>query len=244
MKPRVQQSCVLLRSNPFNDRNLALFLSQHKLESLELHGIYLNSEISCKAVTTAQVQCLTLEYCDLEDEGLVTSVWSTKSFFFAAAHNSRPDTSKQRSTVLPHPLLPPVNVMNDGTESFGLLKGVDTHVKDWYSDDMSPSPQLSQHGLFWAMAEKDAKDLNCTTKGYMDELDKSFDQLMVNGDVFDRTQLKEDIRALTAAADGLTFIITEAAVMVKLASSKKYPKNTNIPPVRSCWCMWMEEMEA
>jgi hypothetical protein len=63
-------------SNPFNDRNLALFLSQHKLESLELHGIYLNSEISCKAVTTAQVQCLTLEYCDLEDEGaaLVKSV--------------------------------------------------------------------------------------------------------------------------------------------------------------------------
>jgi hypothetical protein len=76
MKPRVQQSCVLLRSNPFNDRNLALFLSQRKLESLELHGIYLNSEVSCRAVATAQVRNLTLEYCELEDEGaaLVESV--------------------------------------------------------------------------------------------------------------------------------------------------------------------------
>jgi hypothetical protein len=54
---------------PFNDRNLALFLSRHKLDSLELHYIDLNSEVSCRAVATAQVRCLTLEDCDLEDEG-------------------------------------------------------------------------------------------------------------------------------------------------------------------------------
>jgi hypothetical protein len=37
-------------SNPFNDRNWGLFLSQHKLESLELADIQFDSEISCRAV--------------------------------------------------------------------------------------------------------------------------------------------------------------------------------------------------
>jgi hypothetical protein len=60
----------------FNDRNWALFLSQHKLESLELRGLDLNSEVSCRAVATAQVRYLTVESCDLEDGGaaLVESV--------------------------------------------------------------------------------------------------------------------------------------------------------------------------
>jgi hypothetical protein len=57
-------------SNPFNDRNWALFLSQHKLDSLVLHEMNLNSEASCRALATAEVRCLTLEECDLEeDEG-------------------------------------------------------------------------------------------------------------------------------------------------------------------------------
>jgi hypothetical protein len=56
-------------SNPFNDRNWALFLSQHKLESLELSNMSLDSEASCRAVATAGVRCLTVEYLDLEDGG-------------------------------------------------------------------------------------------------------------------------------------------------------------------------------
>jgi hypothetical protein len=56
-------------SNPFNDRNWALFLRQHKLDSLKLSCIELDSEVSCRAVATAQVQYLELDECDLEDEG-------------------------------------------------------------------------------------------------------------------------------------------------------------------------------
>jgi hypothetical protein len=64
-------------NNPFNDRNWIFFLSHHKLESLELKGVLLNSEVSCRAVATSQVRCLTLSYdCELEDGGaaLVESV--------------------------------------------------------------------------------------------------------------------------------------------------------------------------
>jgi hypothetical protein len=63
-------------SNPFNDRNWALFLSQHKLESLELSSMSFDSEVSCRAVSSSGVRCLTLVYCNLEDEGaaLVESV--------------------------------------------------------------------------------------------------------------------------------------------------------------------------
>jgi hypothetical protein len=61
---------------PFNARNLALFLSQHKLESLVLHRIHLDTEVSRRAVKTALVRCLKLQYCKLEDRGtaLVESV--------------------------------------------------------------------------------------------------------------------------------------------------------------------------
>jgi hypothetical protein len=60
----------------FNDRNLTLFLRQHKLESLELQDVDLSSEDSCRAVALAQVRCLTLIECELEDGGaaLVESV--------------------------------------------------------------------------------------------------------------------------------------------------------------------------
>jgi hypothetical protein len=54
-----------------------LFLSQHKLESLDIRGIHLNSEVGCRAVATPQVQCLTLtDQCELEDGGaaLVESI--------------------------------------------------------------------------------------------------------------------------------------------------------------------------
>jgi hypothetical protein len=64
-------------SSPFNDRNWALFLSQHKLESLDLGCVHLKSEVSCRAVATAGVRCLTLNNeCELEDGGaaLVESV--------------------------------------------------------------------------------------------------------------------------------------------------------------------------
>jgi hypothetical protein len=64
--------------NPFNDRNWALFLKQHKLELLHLISVYLNSEVSYRAVATAEVRCLTFgdEECELEDGGaaLVESV--------------------------------------------------------------------------------------------------------------------------------------------------------------------------
>jgi hypothetical protein len=63
--------------NPFNDRNWALFLIQHKLESLELEEVNLSSELGCRAVATAEVQCLTLgDDCELDDGGaaLVESV--------------------------------------------------------------------------------------------------------------------------------------------------------------------------
>jgi hypothetical protein len=56
--------------NPFNDRNWALFLSQHKLESLELSNMSCDSEVSCRAVATAGVRCLTLGAdFELEDGG-------------------------------------------------------------------------------------------------------------------------------------------------------------------------------
>jgi hypothetical protein len=63
-------------TNPFNDRNWALFLSQHKLEYLYLCYAHLESEISCRAMATAQVRRLKLDYFNLEDEGaaLVESV--------------------------------------------------------------------------------------------------------------------------------------------------------------------------
>jgi hypothetical protein len=61
---------------PFNDRNWALFLSQHKLESLYLYMMDLNSEVSCRAVASAEAQCLTLGHRSLQDGGvaLVESV--------------------------------------------------------------------------------------------------------------------------------------------------------------------------
>jgi hypothetical protein len=62
--------------DPFSGRNWAFFLSRHKLESLELDMVDLESEVSCRAVATAEVRCLTLDSCDLEDGGaaLVESV--------------------------------------------------------------------------------------------------------------------------------------------------------------------------
>jgi hypothetical protein len=53
-------------TNPFNDRNWSLLLSQHKLESLKLSNIHLSSE----AVATAKVGCLTLSHgCRFGDDG-------------------------------------------------------------------------------------------------------------------------------------------------------------------------------
>jgi hypothetical protein len=68
--------CYASNNCPFNDRNWALFLSQRRLDSLELRNIHFNSEVSCRAVASAGVRCLTLEYCNLDDEGaaLVESV--------------------------------------------------------------------------------------------------------------------------------------------------------------------------
>jgi hypothetical protein len=83
------------RRNPFNDRNLALFLSQHKLESLYLDGLHLHSEVGCRAVPRAEVQCLKLKDCDLEDgaAALVESVSQgllvRKGFAFAVIHLTR-----------------------------------------------------------------------------------------------------------------------------------------------------------
>lgn len=119
---------------------------------------------------------------------------------------------------------------DDGTESFGLLKGVDTSVRDCYSDDMSPSPQLSQRGLFWEMAEKDATGLNCTADGYMIQLDEKLSQLMSGGDVFDRTKLKEEIRHLAKANGGLTFItgsrsIGKTRLLKEVAEEYKDPSS-------------------
>jgi hypothetical protein len=75
-------------TNPFNDRNWALLLSQRDLESLELDGVDLESEVSCRAAATSKVRCLTLsEECELEDGGaaLVESArkgLGPKGFFF------------------------------------------------------------------------------------------------------------------------------------------------------------------
>jgi hypothetical protein len=54
---------------PFNDRNWALFLSQLKLESLELCFLHFHNEVSCRAVALAKVQCLTFESSMLGDGG-------------------------------------------------------------------------------------------------------------------------------------------------------------------------------
>jgi hypothetical protein len=59
----------IVGSNPFNDRNFDWFLSQHKLESLYLYMIDLNSEVSCRAVAMREVRCLRLERCSLDDGG-------------------------------------------------------------------------------------------------------------------------------------------------------------------------------
>jgi hypothetical protein len=55
-------------NNPFNDRNWALFLNQHKLESLDLNEIVM-SEVSCRAVATAEVRSLKFQFSALEDAG-------------------------------------------------------------------------------------------------------------------------------------------------------------------------------
>jgi hypothetical protein len=88
---------------PFNDINWALFLSQHKLKSLEIRGIHLNSEVGCRAVATAQVQCLTFtDQCELEDGGaaLVESVrqgLGPKGLFFDGLRNDgHPFDSSER----------------------------------------------------------------------------------------------------------------------------------------------------
>jgi hypothetical protein len=67
-----------VRSNPFNDGNWALFLSQHKLESLYLYRMKLNSEVSCRAVATVLVQCLELKECDRLEDGGVALVESVR----------------------------------------------------------------------------------------------------------------------------------------------------------------------
>jgi hypothetical protein len=61
----------------FNDSNWALLLSPLNLDSLGLSDIHLNSEVICIAAATAEVRCLTLELCILEDEG-VTLVEAVK----------------------------------------------------------------------------------------------------------------------------------------------------------------------
>jgi hypothetical protein len=59
-----------LRRNPFtNDRNWALFLNQHKLESLDLEDVEFESEASCRAIATAEIRFLKLSDCSLDDEG-------------------------------------------------------------------------------------------------------------------------------------------------------------------------------
>jgi hypothetical protein len=67
---------LFMNSLPFNDRNWASFLSQQRLESLDLGNIQFDSEISCRAVATCEVRCLTLIRCTLEDDGaaLVESI--------------------------------------------------------------------------------------------------------------------------------------------------------------------------
>jgi hypothetical protein len=61
---------------PFNETYLSLFSMQHKLECLYLSCVNLESEVSCRAVATADVRCLTFGECELEDGGaaLVESV--------------------------------------------------------------------------------------------------------------------------------------------------------------------------
>jgi hypothetical protein len=71
-----QAKLRIVRNLLFNDRNCAVFLSQHKLESLELSNVDLDSEVTYRAIVTAGIRCLTLQHCDLEDEeaALVESV--------------------------------------------------------------------------------------------------------------------------------------------------------------------------
>jgi hypothetical protein len=66
---------------PFNDINWALFLSQHKLDYLQLHELGFYSDVGCRAVAIAEVRCLKLQQCDLGDEGaaLVESVREGRS---------------------------------------------------------------------------------------------------------------------------------------------------------------------
>jgi hypothetical protein len=60
----------------FDEGNFRLFLSQHTLESLKLHGIPLLHEESCRALAAADLQNLELPVCQLVDGGaaLVESV--------------------------------------------------------------------------------------------------------------------------------------------------------------------------
>jgi hypothetical protein len=60
----------------FDEGNFRLFLSQHNLESLKLHGIRLRREESCRALVTADLQNLELPFCEVADgwAALVESV--------------------------------------------------------------------------------------------------------------------------------------------------------------------------
>jgi hypothetical protein len=68
-------------SNPFNDKNWASLLSQIKLECLDFYMFELHSEVSCRAVATAEVQLLELDEVELDDGGaaLVESVKKGRS---------------------------------------------------------------------------------------------------------------------------------------------------------------------
>jgi hypothetical protein len=89
-------------SNPFNDRNWALFLSQHKLKSLKLDMVELESEVSCRAVATAQVQLLELDDCELVDGGaaLIESVRQGRGPKELCFHGNSFDSLEQLVTFI------------------------------------------------------------------------------------------------------------------------------------------------
>lgn len=123
---------------------------------------------------------------------------------------------------------PLINSRANAHSSVGLMKGVSVEANDWYSDDITPSPELTEKGHFYKAASEDASDRNCTAGGYLKELHAKMIQLFRDGPVYDRETLKVIIKEKAAELGSLSFIsgsrnIGKTRLLKEIAEAYKDP---------------------
>lgn len=97
--------------------------------------------------------------------------------------------------------------MTGVNKDIGLLKGVAATGKDWYTEELSPSAELSEGGHFFEAATADAKSRNWSVDSYLKQLKVKMTSLMgKEGEVFDRVILKQKIREQASNLGSLNFI--------------------------------------